>query len=379
MAGHDMEKFAKLSTRLWQNEKVRVFAMEHPSAFSVWTFAISYCAGELNDGELSRFHLKCLLGASDEDIDALIDAHLLDEHEDGTLWLHDFVAAQGRSRADVEEAKAKKAEAGRKGGAASGKSRNVKQDSSKTKQTRSTNEADVKQDSSKTKPDTDTDTDTDTDKNSSNEEFSLPQTPSQAEGAGEEDSWSEDNLKANLGEEPRAISYEQAKAIVEQVRGFYPASKMRGRSYERTLVLESAPIVKAAGAAPDIVAWFVNRCREYVARQSEPRYVTDFGIYVAGGGKADKRPYWEVDWANEPMPKSPEEEKAEAEHERRLRDVDWLCSHVDDEECQRATLALSEKQQALARSKWPDEWYRLWRRAENLRDREERERMEAGA
>ena len=165
MAGHDMEKFAKLSTRLWQNEKVRVFAMEHPSAFSVWTFAISYCAGELNDGELSRFHLKCLLGASDEDIDALIDAHLLDEHEDGTLWLHDFVAAQGRSRADVEEAKAKKAEAGRKGGAAPGKSRNVKQDSSKTKP--------------------DTDTDTDTDKNSSNEEFSLPQTPSQAEGAAE--------------------------------------------------------------------------------------------------------------------------------------------------------------------------------------------------
>ena len=180
MAGHDMEKFAKLSTRLWQNEKVRVFAMEHPSAFSVWTFAISYCAGELNDGELSRFHLKCLLGASDEDIDALIDAHLLDEHEDGTLWLHDFVAAQGRSRADVEEAKAKKAEAGRKGGAASGKSRNVKQDSSKTKQTRSTNEADVKQDSSKTKPDTDTDTDTD--KNSSNEEFSLPPNPLASRG-----------------------------------------------------------------------------------------------------------------------------------------------------------------------------------------------------
>ena len=59
----------------------------------------------------------------------------------------------------------------------------MKQDSSKTKQTRSTNEADVKQDSSKTKPDTDTDTDTD--KNSSNEEFSLPQTPSQAEGAAE--------------------------------------------------------------------------------------------------------------------------------------------------------------------------------------------------
>ena len=165
MAGHDVETFAKLSTRLWQNEKVRMFAMEHPSAFSVWTFAISYCAGELNDGELSRFHLKYLLGASDEDIDALIDAHLLDEHEDGTLWLHDFVAAQGRSRADVEEAKAKKAEAGRKGGAASGESRNAKQDSSKTKP--------------------DTDTDTDTDENSSNEEFSLPQTPSQAEGAAE--------------------------------------------------------------------------------------------------------------------------------------------------------------------------------------------------
>lgn len=340
MAGQDMETFAKLSTRLWQNEKVRVFAMEHPSAFSVWTFAISYCAGELNDGELSRFHLKCLLGASDEDIDALIDAHLLDEHEDGTLWLHDFVATQGRSRADVEEAKAKKAEAGRKGGAASGKSRNVKQDSSKTKQTRSTNEADVKQDSSKTKPDTDTDTDTDTDKNSSNEEFSLPQTPSQAEGA------------AESADEDYPIEFEQFWTTYPRKAGkrkAYAAWRKARRKTNNVYLLAKASLYAADP----------NR---------EPGYTLTPANWLDG-----------EHWGDDPLPAKPTpgEPSPEAEHQRRLRDVGYLCAHVDDEECQRAALALSEQQQALARSKWPDEWYRLWRRAETLRDHEERERMEA--
>lgn len=370
--------YGKLSNGFHSNTKVKKLRRLCPSALGVYAVAISYCSDVLNDGVMSEDDVIYQLDATEEDIEALLKVGMFERLEDCSYRIHDYLKHQS-SREQVET----KAEGARN------RKRKQRSEAEVTPESREdkTNVTSMsRRDSSNVTPESREDSLTKNQepitknlKNSSNEEFSLPQTPSQAEGAGEEDSWREDNLKANLGEEPRAISYEQAKAIVEQVRGFYPASKMRGRSYERMLVLESAPIVKAAGAAPDIVAWFVNRCREYVARQSEPRYVTDFGIYVAGGGKADKRPYWEVDWANEPMPKSPEEERAEAEHERRLRDVDWLCSHVDDEECQRAALALSEKQQALARSKWPDEWYRLWRRAENLRDREERERMEAGA
>ncbi|MEO2355894.1 hypothetical protein ABG913_07325 [Bifidobacterium longum] len=374
-----MAGYARLSNDFWQDKDILKLRRRNPSAALLYVMAISWCSDHSSDGLIAEDELLYVLNASDEDVNDLVVSGLLlepSESTKGKYAIRNYLKYQNSAK-QIEEAKEKGKEKKRR-------QRGTKQDKSSVPDVSpnvTENVPDMSLGDKSSVPDVSFNQEpiTNNQKNSSNEEFSLPQTPSQAEGAGEEDSWREDNLKANLGEEPRAISYEQAKAIVEQVRGFYPASKMRGRSYERTLVLESAPIVKAAGAAPDIVAWFVNRCREYVARQSEPRYVTDFGIYVAGGGKADKRPYWEVDWANEPMPKSPEEEKAEAEHERRLRDVDWLCSHVDDEECQRAALALSEKQQALARSKWPDEWYRLWRRAENLRDREERERMEAGA
>lgn len=371
-----MAGYAKLSNDFWQDRDVLKLRRRNPSAALLYVMAISWCSDHASDGLIDMDDLLYVLNAEEEDVDDLVASGLLlepSEDADGKLAIRNYLKYQN-SAEQIEDNRAKALERKRRQRERERDNQGVTpmsdgEDSSVTDMSRRDNQG-VTPMSFNQEPRTNNQ------KDFSNEK-SLPQTPSQAEGAGEEDSWREDNLKANLGEEPRAISYEQAKAIVEQVRGFYPASKMRGRSYERTLVLESAPIVKAGGAAPDIVAWFVNRCREYVARQSEPRYVTDFGIYVAGGGKADKRPYWEVDWANEPMPKSPEEEKAEAEHQRRLRDVDWLCSHVNDEECQRAALALSEQQQALARSKWPDEWYRLWRRAEALREREERERMEA--
>lgn len=378
-----MAGYAKLSNDFWQDKDVLKLRRRNPSAALLYVMAISWCSDHSSDGLIAEDELLYVLNASDEDVNDLVASGLLLEPSEATKGkyaIRNYLKYQNSAK-QIEQAKTKATERQRRKRERDADMPVTDADNEPVtgmSEERPTSVTPVsRRDNQGVTPMSfNQEPITNNQKDFSNEK-SLPQTPSQAEGAGEEDSWREDNLKANLGEEPRAISYEQAKAIVEQVRGFYPASKMRGRSYERTLVLESAPIVKAGGAAPDIVAWFVNRCREYVARQSEPRYVTDFGIYVAGGGKADKRPYWEVDWANEPMPKSPEEEKAEAEHQRRLRDVDWLCSHVDDEECQRAALALSEQQQASARSKWPDEWYRLWRRAEALREREERERMEA--
>lgn len=115
----DMEKFAKLGSMLWRNGKARMLAREHPHAFAVWTFALSYCAHLLNDGHLTEFDLTGILGASDGDVDALVEARMLDRHDDGSLWVHDFVQAQGRSRADVESTRGKRAEAARRAGLAS--------------------------------------------------------------------------------------------------------------------------------------------------------------------------------------------------------------------------------------------------------------------
>ena len=118
----------------------------------------------------------------------------------------------------------------------------------------------------------------------------------------------------------------------------------------------------------------MTRCRAYVDAQSGPRYVVDFAVYLKGGGRGDRKPYWQADWESMPREPTDAEARAATERERNLRDVDYLCSHWRDEECQRAALALSDKQQALARSKWPDEWYKLWRRGEQLREREQREK-----
>lgn len=143
----DMDKFAKLGSMLWRNGKARMLAREHPHAFAVWTFALSYCAHLLNDGMLTDFDLRGILGASDDDIDALIEARMLERHDDGTLWVHDFVQAQGRSRADVESMKERRAEAGRRGGTKSAASRS-KQNEAPLKQNEATvkqNEANAKQ------------------------------------------------------------------------------------------------------------------------------------------------------------------------------------------------------------------------------------------
>lgn len=337
------ETFAKLSTDLWQNEKARTLAMEHPSAFAVWTFAISYCAKEINDGELSRFKLKCLLGASDDDIQALIDARMLDEHDDGTLWLHDFVSNQGRSRADVEAARDKKAEAGRQGGKASGTSRTTKQNEAPAKQNPSTtkhpastheapakqNEAPAKQPASKTKPDTDTDTDTD--KNSSNEEFSLPQTPPR--GPGESD-------------DEYPIAFEQFWATYPRREGKRRALAAWRRARRKTG--HETLIAKAAQYQAD-----PNR---------EPGYTLTPANWLDG-----------EHWLDDPLPAKPrpgQPPDPEAEKSARLRDVDWLCTHVDDPEAQDAALLLPEKAQALARARYPDEWYRLWRRGTQRAERE---------
>lgn len=178
-----MERFAKLGAMLWRNGKARTLAKEHPHAFAVWTFALSYCAHLLNDGMLTDFDLKGILGASDDDIDALLDARMLERHDDGSLWVHDFVQAQGRSRADVEIASGSRREAARRAGIASAKAKaQRKLDNSTEFNERSTVSNDPPTEGQRTGNDsqrtpdatsTDSNTDTDTDTEGKKEKTSF--------------------------------------------------------------------------------------------------------------------------------------------------------------------------------------------------------------
>lgn len=368
----DMEIFAKFSARGYENPKLMTLALDHPSAYRVWTWAIMYAVRNLTDGFVPMIVAKATLVAKKKDLQILEESGFFDP-VDGGWMIHDFLEAQGRSRADVEEARAKRAEAARKAAEARwGKqSEDADPEPAAPVEPHATGNATAMRPACDAQCDaqcdadailcTDTDTDTDTDN-------ILPQTPSVPEGA-EDD---EEIIKTNLTSVPRSISYEQAQSIVERVRGFYPELKFRGRSYPQLLVQCSAAIVRTAGDVPDVAAWFVDRCRAYVDAQSSPQYVTDFATYVKGGGRADRRPYYEIDWGSVPKPKSPEDEKRERERERNLRDIDYICSHWRDEECQRAALTLSDAQQAAARAKYPDEWHKVWRRGQELADNERR-------
>ena len=363
--------YGKLSNDFHSNTKVKKLRRICPSAIGVYAVAISYCSDELNDGVMSEDDVLYQLDATDDEVEALLKVGLFERDDDGSYRIHDYLVHQS-SREQVES----KAEGARN------RKRKQRSGAEVTPESREDNKnvtSMSRRDSANVTPESRCDPfnqepRTKNQKDFSNEQ-SLPQTPSQAEGADEDEiAWEESTARANLEAVPRAIGYEQAKRIVDRIGEFYPPNRFRGRSYAQTLVMQSAPILKAAGNAPDVADWFVTRCRAYVDAQSGPRYVVDFAVYLKGGGRGDRKPYWQADWESMPREPTDAEARAATERERNLRDVDYLCSHWRDEECQRAALALSDKQQALARSKWPDEWYKLWRRGEQLREREQREK-----
>ena len=340
--------YARLSNGFYSNTKVRKLMRRNPCAIAVYVCAISYCSDRLTDGLISDDDLMFQCDAEMQDIDDLVACGMLDATDDGAYRIHDYLVHQS-SREQVENTAEKARDR-------------------KRHQRNSDVTPESRRDNSDVTPESRRDPLTKNQEPITNNQESniLPQTPS-AEGAGEEELETEAILENTAD---HAISFDQAQEIVRRVREFYPPMKFRGRSYEPGIILQSDAIMRVAGSQPDIVTWFVDRCHAYVNHQSEPRYVTEFATYVRGGGPSGKRPYWEVDWASQPMPPDPKQEADAKKHERNMRDVDYLCRHWRDEECQLAAMELPEKAQALARARYPDEWYKLWRRGTKLKERE---------
>lgn len=142
---NEMETFAKFSAKLYLNDKIQEFAQCYPRAAWLWVNAIIYAVDRKTDGMVSAFAATRYLAAAPDDLEALEAAGLFEPVEGGWM-IHDFLKSQV-SVEEQDELKAKRAEAGRKGGKKSGEVRavqaNAKQNEANAKQTLKQNEAEI--------------------------------------------------------------------------------------------------------------------------------------------------------------------------------------------------------------------------------------------
>lgn len=106
-------KWAKLDSRLWENEKWRRFSAKHPAAAVLWVNAISYSADQLTDGRISGFVATRFLGATADDVSALVQGGFATRDGDG-FAIHDY-AVWNRTAKQVDEMRKARSKAGRRG------------------------------------------------------------------------------------------------------------------------------------------------------------------------------------------------------------------------------------------------------------------------
>lgn len=92
MAGSDGRKgYAQLSNGFWRNVKIAELCETCKSAVGVYAMMLSYCSDKMTDGHIDRKAARYLLRVTDDEIDALIEAGLITETDDG-YQVHDYLA-----------------------------------------------------------------------------------------------------------------------------------------------------------------------------------------------------------------------------------------------------------------------------------------------
>ena len=173
--------YGKLSNGFHSNTKVLKLQRMRPSALGVYCMAISFCSDVLNDGVMSEDDVIYQLNATEEDIEALIKVGMFERSDDGSYRIHDYLSHQS-SREQVET----RAEGARN------RKRKQRSEADVTPESRwdETNVTSMsRRDNSNVTPESRWDSltknqepITNNQKNSSNEEFSLPQTPLASRG-----------------------------------------------------------------------------------------------------------------------------------------------------------------------------------------------------
>jgi hypothetical protein len=107
--------WAKIDDRLHSHPKARRAGLE---AMGLWVLGLSFCGAYNTDGRISREDVEALGGRRALSLaDRLVGAGLWDRTPEGGYAYHDFLA-YNPSAAQVEADRARKAEAGRRGGLA---------------------------------------------------------------------------------------------------------------------------------------------------------------------------------------------------------------------------------------------------------------------
>lgn len=180
-----MAGYARLSNDFWQDKDILKLRRRNPSAALLYVMAISWCSDHSSDGLIAEDELLYVLNASDEDVNDLVVSGLLlepSESTKGKYAIRNYLKYQNSAK-QIEEAKEKGKEKKRR-------QRGTKQDKSSVPDVSpnvTENVPDMSLGDKSSVPDVSFNQEpiTNNQKNSSNEEFSLPQTPSQAEGAAE--------------------------------------------------------------------------------------------------------------------------------------------------------------------------------------------------
>ena len=185
-----MAGYARLSNDFWQDRDVLKLRRRNPSAALLYVMAISWCSDHASDGIIAEDELLYVLNASDEDVsDLAASGLLLRGSDEGCYVIRNYLKYQN-SAEQIEQAKEKvKERQRRKRERDANKTVTDSDNESVTPMSRRDNESVTpmsrRDNESVTPMSFNQEPRTKNQKNSSDEEFSLPQTPSQAEGAAE--------------------------------------------------------------------------------------------------------------------------------------------------------------------------------------------------
>lgn len=106
--------FVKLTNKFYLNRKIQKFAVKNYRAAFLWVNALTYCADNLTDGYFDEWDNSQYLHISQDDLESLVNAGLLEREGDGYV-IHDYMDFQN-TKSEIERIRHARAEAGRKGG-----------------------------------------------------------------------------------------------------------------------------------------------------------------------------------------------------------------------------------------------------------------------